>query len=186
MNEDQSTRGDERDWFIENNDCLALVRSSICKWLSSFSIQECRMQLTNILFHSKVPYIAPPKPKSPLIFFQNNLSHITPDDTTTQNPPLIHDIIPTILQYCDAPTLSRFSSTCTLFRSMANNNDLWNRLCLEKFGVVAEELRPKPDPVRMLYVLQVRRMRDVMKRGVDVRVSRIRGDVLRSVLHASV
>ena len=66
---------------------------------------------------------------------------------------------------------------------MANNDDLWNRLCQTKFGVVADELRPKPDPVRVLYVLQVRRMMDVY-RGMHadkVRVQRVRSDVVRSI-----
>lgn len=71
---------------------------------------------------------------------------------------------------------------------MANDDELWNNLCKTKFGVEADEMRPKPDPVRMLYVLQVRRMRDVMKRnfGVGMGVQRVRGDVLRAVLYASV
>ena len=103
------------------------------------------------------------------------------------NPPLILDVIPHILEYVDASTLSRFSSTCTLFRSLAYKDELWNRLCQTKFGVVATELRPKPDPVRLLYILQVRRMRDVLRMDVNsVRVQRVRSDVLRSVLSASV
>ena len=71
---------------------------------------------------------------------------------------------------------------------MAYEDELWNNLCQTKFGVKADELRPKPDPVRMLYVLQVRRMRDVMRRdfGAGMRIQRIRGDVLRAVLHANV
>lgn len=53
--------------------------------------------------------------------------------------------------------------------------------------MVATELRPKPDPVRLLYILQVRRMRDVLRMDVNsVKVQRVRGDVLRSVLSAGV
>jgi hypothetical protein len=70
---------------------------------------------------------------------------------------------------------------------MAYEDELWNRLCQTKFGVLADELRPKPDPVRMLYVLQVRRMRDVFRRdlGSNMRVQRVSGDVLSAVLHSS-
>ena len=71
---------------------------------------------------------------------------------------------------------------------MANSDELWDRLCQQKFGVLADELRPRPDPVRMLYVLQVKRMRDVYKGriGSCLGVQRIRGDFLESVLRASV
>lgn len=131
-----------------------------------------------------MPYVPPPQPKSPLIYFPDNPGTPLP---SSPNPPLILDVIPQILEYVDAPTLSRFSSTCTLFRSLAYKDELWNRLCQTKFGVVATELRPKPDPVRLLYILQVRRMRDVLRMDVNsVKVQRVRGDVLRSVLSAGV
>ena len=70
---------------------------------------------------------------------------------------------------------------------MANSDELWNRLCQQKFGVLADELRPKPDPVRMLYVLQVKKMRDVYRGriGGGFGVQRIRSDLLESVLRAS-
>jgi hypothetical protein len=60
----------------------------------------------------------------------------------------------------DAMTLSRASSTCRSWNTLANSNELWNDLCKEKFGVLASELTPPPDPTRVLYVMSHLRMKE--------------------------
>lgn len=72
------------------------------------------------------------------------------------------DIIPTILSYCDATTLSRASCVCHSWSIMANANELWTELCKEVFGVIPHELTPSPDPTRILYVLSHRKLREVL------------------------
>jgi hypothetical protein len=72
------------------------------------------------------------------------------------------EIIPTILSYCDATTLSRASCVCHSWSIMANANELWTELCKEVFGVTPHELTPSPDPTRILYVLSHRRLREVL------------------------
>eukprot|EP00984_Skeletonema_dohrnii_P030904 scaffold22777_cov86-Skeletonema_dohrnii-CCMP3373.AAC.6 len=60
----------------------------------------------------------------------------------------------------DAITLSRASSTCRSWNRLANSNELWNELCKEKFGILASELTPPPDPTRVLYVMSHLRMKE--------------------------
>ena len=55
-------------------------------------------------------------------------------------------IVPTILSFCDAVTLSRASCTCRDWRTLAACNKIWENLCRKKFGVSADCIRPKPDP----------------------------------------
>eukprot|EP00804_Cyclotella_cryptica_P001405 CCRYP_020612-RB/>CCRYP_020612-RB protein AED:0.29 eAED:0.29 QI:331/1/1/1/0.5/0.33/3/206/169 len=156
---------DERRWYSnhhENHDCVALV-----------------------------PYIAPPKRKSPLTFFPPpplpSLSSSS-KQTHSTNPHLTTDVIPQILSYCDAQTLSRASIVCRSWYIMANCDTLWNRLCRHHFGVEAEELRPKPDPTRKLYVLSYRKMRavcysrDLVGRSGGVWL--VSGDALRGVVQS--
>ncbi|KAL3761761.1 hypothetical protein ACHAWU_001277 [Discostella pseudostelligera] len=88
-------------------------------------------------------------------------------DTTI--PSLSPDIIPIILAYCDATTLSRACCVCHSWSIMANANELWTELCKEVFGVTPHELIPSPDPTRVLYVLSHRKLREVLslsRRGV--------------------
>jgi hypothetical protein len=107
---------------------------------------------------------------------------------TKLNPSLMLDIIPQILSYCDAQTLSRASSTCKSWYELASDNDLWNELCKHNFGVIASELNPEPDPTRILYVMSYRKMKAVWRGSLegmnDVGVRSINGNVLRSVLQS--
>ncbi|KAL7485390.1 hypothetical protein ACHAW6_010984 [Cyclotella cf. meneghiniana] len=143
---------DERGHPHENNDCLALV-----------------------------PYIAPPRRKSPLSFIP-----LPSPEHSHRNPPLTTDVVPRILSYCDARTLSRASVACRSWYIMANRDELWNRLCRFHFGVEAEQLRPKPDPTRTLYVMSYRKMRAVVRCGRDRagggRVAVVDGRVWRGVV----
>ena len=65
--------------------------------------------------------------------------------TATDNlpPPLIADVVPLILKFCDAKTLSRSSCVCKSWNDMATQNDLWSHLCKQVFGVVPFELKPR-------------------------------------------
>ena len=63
--------------------------------------------------------------------------------TANLPPPLIADVVPHILKYCDAKTLSRASIVCRAWNLMANSNELWADLCKEVFGVAPFELKPR-------------------------------------------
>ena len=92
---------------------------------------------------------------------QNNYRHT--DDLLPLVPsPIPTEIIPNILSYCDATTLSRASCVCRSWSIMANANELWTELCKEVFGVTPQELTPSPDPTRILYVLSHRKLREVL------------------------
>lgn len=62
--------------------------------------------------------------------------------TANLPPPLIADVVPHILKFCDAKTLSRSSCVCKSWNDMATQNDLWSHLCKKVFGVVPFELKP--------------------------------------------
>ena len=55
---------------------------------------------------------------------------------------------------------------------MANANELWNELCKDTFGVMASELRPPPDPTRMLYVWSHRRLKETFYQAAAAAASR--------------
>mmetsp|Transcript_20921 Transcript_20921/g.45297 ORF Transcript_20921/g.45297 Transcript_20921/m.45297 type:complete len:161 (-) Transcript_20921:135-617(-) len=109
-----------------------------------------------------VPYIPPPMPKPMLHFIKSTNRNQTATTNNNNNPTLTTDIIPLILSYCDAPTLSRASIVSHSFYHMATCNNLWNELCRDEFGVDSYELRPRPDPTRLLYVMSWRRLREMM------------------------
>mmetsp|Transcript_32017 Transcript_32017/g.47121 ORF Transcript_32017/g.47121 Transcript_32017/m.47121 type:complete len:142 (-) Transcript_32017:353-778(-) len=73
------------------------------------------------------------------------------------------DVIPLILSYCDASTLCRASSVSSAWHSIANNDEMWERLCRERFGVSSRELNPPPDPTKVLYILSYRRLKEVCR-----------------------
>lgn len=77
-------------------------------------------------------------------------------------PFLISDVVPHILSYCDARTLSRASCVSRSWSMYASANDLWTELCKMVFGVAPFELRPPPDPTRVLYVMSHRKLRETL------------------------
>jgi len=79
------------------------------------------------------------------------------------HPRLVHDIVPTILSYCDALTLARASGVCRQWRTLASSNAYWERLCRAKFGVCPDQIRPRPDPAKLLYVLTHRSLREACR-----------------------
>ena len=69
---------------------------------------------------------------------QNNYRHT--DDLLPLVPsPIPPEIIPNILSYCDATTLSRASCVCRSWSILANANVLWTVLCKEVFAVTPQE-----------------------------------------------
>ena len=93
---------------------------------------------------------------------QNNYRHTDDLLPLVPSSPIPTEIIPNILSYCDATTLSRASCVCRSWSIMANANELWTELCKEVFGVTPQELTPSPDPTRILYVLSHRKLREVL------------------------
>mmetsp|Transcript_8779 Transcript_8779/g.26273 ORF Transcript_8779/g.26273 Transcript_8779/m.26273 type:complete len:175 (-) Transcript_8779:200-724(-) len=93
--------------------------------------------------------------------------------TLAVGPCIVGDIVPTILSYCDATTLSRASCVCVEWRRISQCNDLWENLCRERFGVSANEIRPKPDPTKLLYILAHRRLREVCRMNVNPFTGRV-------------
>lgn len=80
-------------------------------------------------------------------------------------PSLISDVVPQILSFCDARTLSRASCVCRSWSIMANANELWTQLCKQTFGVAPSELNPPPDPTRILYVMSHLKLREAFRIG---------------------
>jgi len=80
-------------------------------------------------------------------------------------PKLISDVVPRILQFCDAKTLSRCACVSRSWRTLANNNELWSILCKEVFGVLPSQLQPPPDPTRMLYMISHMSLRETLSLG---------------------
>ena len=78
---------------------------------------------------------------------------------------LVNDVVPNILSYCDARTLSRASCVCRSWNKLANADELWAELCKEVFGVLPYELRPPPDPTRILYVMSHMKLRETLSFG---------------------
>jgi len=87
--------------------------------------------------------------------------------TTTVAPTLVPCIVPNILSYCDAITLSRASSTCRGWHAIAQRDDMWENLCRNKFGVSAECVRPKPDPTKLLYILTHRSLQEACRSNIN-------------------
>ena len=88
---------------------------------------------------------------------------IFPEGSHSGTPDVPSCIVPNILSYCDAVTLSRASCTCRDWRSLAACNKIWENLCRKKFGVSAECLRPRPDPTKLLYVLTHRSLKEACR-----------------------
>ena len=75
------------------------------------------------------------------------------------------DVVPGVLAYCDAVTLSRAACVSRAWRGWAHCDDLWTRLCVATFGVAPSELKPAPDPTRLLYVMSHLKLRCLLGRG---------------------
>lgn len=43
------------------------------------------------------------------------------------------EIVVEILNYCDAITFIKFGKTCSRYRSLLSNNELWNQMCRNDF-----------------------------------------------------
>lgn len=95
--------------------------------------------------------------------FHDDADSANDDDSI---PYLILDIVPTILSYCDARTVSRASCVCREWHAISLNNDLWENLCRNKFGVSAKEIKPSPDPTKLLYIMTHRRLQEVCRASV--------------------
>jgi len=76
---------------------------------------------------------------------------------------MIADVVPIILSYCDAHTLARASAVSREWRRLALRNELWENLCRQTFGVSAREMNPRPDPVKQLYILSHRHLKDICR-----------------------
>lgn len=85
--------------------------------------------------------------------------------STINLPSLISDVVPHILSFCDARTLSRASCVCRSWSIMANADELWTELCKEIFGVSPSELQPPPDPTRILYIMSHMKLRETLSLG---------------------
>ena len=48
---------------------------------------------------------------------------------------------------------------------MSNADELWTQLCKETFGVLPSELKPPPDPTRILYVMSHLKLREALSRA---------------------
>ena len=86
---------------------------------------------------------------------------------TTFTPALVPCIVPNILSYCDAITLSRASCTCREWHAIAQCDDMWENLCRNMFGVSAACLTPKPDPTKLLYILTHRSLREACRSNIN-------------------
>jgi hypothetical protein len=96
---------------------------------------------------------------------QKNPTNDSTDSCLTTLVLLHEDVIPQILSYCDAITLSRASCVCKSWYKLANADDLWTTLCKEVFGILPIELRPPPDPTRILYILSYLKLRETLSFG---------------------
>jgi|Transcript_852 hypothetical protein len=83
-------------------------------------------------------------------------------------PHLIVDIIPTILSYCDGPTVARASCVCREWHQFSQCNELWENLCKHRFGVSASEIKPSPDPVKRLYIMSHRQLKEACRQNTRV------------------
>mmetsp|Transcript_1915 Transcript_1915/g.2829 ORF Transcript_1915/g.2829 Transcript_1915/m.2829 type:complete len:162 (-) Transcript_1915:1103-1588(-) len=72
-------------------------------------------------------------------------------------------LIPIILSYCDAKTLSRAACVCREWFTMSSSNMIWDDLCRKKFGIAANQLTPPPDPTKLLYILAYCQLREAMR-----------------------
>lgn len=113
------------------------------------------------------------------LIFSNNLLP-TEGDTPSVDVPSC--IVPTILSFCDAATLSRASCTCRDWRTLAACNKIWENLCRKKFGVSADCINPKPDPTKMLYVLTHRSLKEACRSDINPFTGRARQSGLRGAL----
>lgn len=91
------------------------------------------------------------------------------NDYIKPQPFLIGDIIPNILSYCDAQTLSRASCVCHEWRSIALSNELWENLCKQRFNISADQIKPRPDPTKLLYIWTYERFREACRGQLDPR-----------------
>jgi hypothetical protein len=74
---------------------------------------------------------------------------------------IAEDIIPQILSYLDAITLTKsISLTCKSWNTLSKCNTIWKNLCISKFGIDVNELIPAPNPTKGLYVISYLRMRE--------------------------
>ena len=99
---------------------------------------------------------------------------VFPEGSHSGTPDVPSCIVPNILSYCDAVTLSRASCTCRDWRSLAACNKIWENLCRKKFGVSAECLRPRPDPTKLLYVLTHRSLKEACRSDINPFTGRAR------------
>ncbi|KAL3815878.1 hypothetical protein ACHAXA_010268 [Cyclostephanos tholiformis] len=114
------------------------------------------------------PLALPPSTNCPAAYVE--MYKLSSTTYINNSPSLIGDVVPRILSFCDAITLSRASGVCRSWRIMANADELWTELCKEVFGVAPFELTPPPDPTRILYVMSHLKLRDPFPRERAARV----------------
>ena len=80
-------------------------------------------------YHSPPLLALPPSANGPPALAEMHVSSTT--TVVEDKQPLVCDVVPRILSYCDARTLSRASGVCRSWRIMANADELWTELCKE-------------------------------------------------------
>ena len=75
------------------------------------------------------PLALPPSTNCPAAYVE--MYTLSSTTYINNSPSLIGDVVPRILSFCDAITLSRASGVCRSWRIMANADELWTELCKE-------------------------------------------------------
>lgn len=109
-------------------------------------------------FSPQVPY----HPFRLTEFLASSLKIQELEEETLPSIELSSDIVPIILSYCDAESLSRTACVSREWHRLSLCNDLWENLCRETFGVSAFEIKPHPDPIKQLYILSHKHLKFLM------------------------
>ena len=76
--------------------------------------------------------------------------HSLPSRPTTND--LLRDLLPTILSYADAYTLSQCTQVCQQWKLLSSRESYWENLCRKQFQVSSTQFNnPKPHP-KDLYI----------------------------------
>ena len=101
------------------------------------------------------------------------VQRLTPERSSSYPPPIHEmsrlldvipdDLHPIILSFSSAHTLCRSSLVSKQWHTIANADSIWRTQCKSVFGVVPQELKPCPDPCKVLYILEYRKLRQVAR-----------------------